>query len=181
MKNTYIALLRGINVSGQKKILMAEFRELLSKKGFENVRTYIQSGNVIFESSETSTVDLGARMESVIAEHYNFEVPTLVLTPSEMEDAVENNSFIQSKDINEEETYFTFLKDKPEPENILKFKEVSYPGETFELLKKVVYYHCSIGYGKAKFTNKMMEKKLGTRATTRNYKTTMKLINMAKN
>ncbi|MGB0806951.1 MAG: DUF1697 domain-containing protein [Salibacteraceae bacterium] len=181
MKNTYIALLRGINVSGQKKILMAEFRELLSKNGFENVRTYIQSGNVVFESDSSNPNKLGTKIESVIAEHYGFEVPTLILMPDEIEKAVLENPFIKNNAINEEETYFTFLKEEPQPENITQFNEVSYPGETFELIGKVVYYHCSIGYGKAKFTNKMMEKKLGTRATTRNYKTTLKLINMTKN
>ena len=181
MKNTYIALLRGINVSGQKKILMAEFREMLSTNGFENVRTYIQSGNVVFESDQSDANELGIKMEGLIVKHYGFEVPTLILTPQAMEQAVAENPFIQNKDINDEETYFTFLKESPLPENISIFNEVSYPGETFELVGKVVYYHCAIGYGKAKLTNKMMEKKLGTRATTRNYKTTMKLINMTKN
>ena len=181
MKNTYIALLRGINVSGQKKILMAEFRELLSKNGFENVRTYIQSGNVVFESDQSDTNELAIKMQDLIATNYGFEVPTLILTPKAIQQAVEENPFIQHKDINEEETYFTFLKEIPLPENISIFNEVNYSGETFELVEKVVYYHCAIGYGKAKFTNKMMEKKLGTRATTRNYKTTMKLINMTKN
>lgn len=179
--NTYIALLRGINVSGQKKILMTDLRDLLTKSGFENVQTYIQSGNVIFESEEANTNVLSDKIEQIIRDQYGFEVPTLVILPKAMEKAVSRNPFIVHPDIEETGTYFTFLKDSPNKEGIEKFNAVSYPGETFQLIDNVVYYHCSIGFGKAKFTNKMMENKLGTRATTRNFKTTMKLISMCKN
>mgnify|MGYP000231363374 CR=1 FL=1 len=176
--NTYIALLRGINVSGQKKILMAEFRILLEKNGFLNVQTYIQSGNVVFNSPATDVHELASQMEQVISIQYGFEVPTLVLSPQEIRLAVEQNPFKENPSMDETQTYFTFLKEQPSKEGIQAFEATSYPEETFILKDKVVYYSCAIGFGKAKFTNRMMEKKLGTRSTTRNNKTIQKLISM---
>ena len=176
--NTYIALLRGINVSGQKKILMAEFRELLQKNGFSNVQTYIQSGNVVFDSPNTDINGIASSIENIILNYYDFEVPTLVLKPLQIKLAMDSNPFINDSNIDETKTFFTFLKEQPNKEGIEAFEACSYPNETFILKDKVVYYYCSISYGKAKFTNKLMEKKLGTSATTRNYKTTLKLISM---
>lgn len=176
--NTYIALLRGINVAGQKKILMAEFRAILEKNGFLQVQTYIQSGNVVFNHPSNDVNEIATLLEKVIETQYQFQVPTLVITPEEIQQAVLKNPFITHPDIDETTTYFTFLKDHPTPDGVTAFEACSYPNETFILQNKVVYYHCKLGYGKAKFTNKLMEKKLGTRATTRNFKTTMKLISM---
>jgi uncharacterized protein (DUF1697 family) len=176
--DTYIALLRGINVSGQKKIIMAEFRDLLEVNGFSKVKTYIQSGNVVFDYESVDQNLIASKMEQIIVSHYGFEVPILVLTPEELKQALTSNPFISDPEIDETNTYFTFLKNQPSLKGITDFEACSYPNETFILREKVVYYYCTIGFGKAKFTNKLMEKKLGTRATTRNYKTTLKLISM---
>lgn len=175
---TYIALLRGINVSGQKKILMAEFRDLLENNGFEKVHTYIQSGNIIFNHASTNHFDLSNEMEQIISKHYGFDVPVVVLYPEEIRAAMNANPFLSNPAIDETQTYFTFLKDTPSTAGVKAFEACNYPGETFILIDKMVYYFTSIGYGKAKFTNKIMEKKLGVPATTRNYKTTLKLISM---
>ena len=78
--NTYISLLRGINVSGQKKILMAELKALYEDLGFTNVKTYIQSGNVVFEYKETEASTLQEMIFAKINNHYGFEVPNLILT-----------------------------------------------------------------------------------------------------
>ena len=179
--NTYIALLRGINVAGKKKILMAELRELLSQNKFENVQTYIQSGNVVFNHPSNQPEKLSLLIEQVISSHYGFDVPTLVLLPQEIKKAIKQNPFITHLEIEESQTYFTFLKSLPNQENIDDFNTCNYPNETFIIKEKVVYYYCSTGYGKAKLTNKVMENKLNTRATTRNYKTTLKLISMSEN
>lgn len=80
--NTYIALLKGINVGGHKKVPMAELRKLFSKSGFENVQTYIQSGNVIFKSSE-QTITIEDKIQKAIMAHFGFEVSVLVKTRRE--------------------------------------------------------------------------------------------------
>lgn len=83
--NTYIALLRGINVGGYKKVPMAELRELLSKSGFENVRTYIQSGNIILQSSEDNPLKIERVIQQSMQSHFGFDVPVIVKTRSQLQ------------------------------------------------------------------------------------------------
>ncbi|MBK7267288.1 MAG: DUF1697 domain-containing protein [Ignavibacteriales bacterium] len=89
----YIALLRGINVSGHKIIKMAELKELLMSIGFRNVQTYIQSGNVVFESDDTSIPDLELSIMSGIAGKYGFDVEVMVRTVNEFSRIIETNPF----------------------------------------------------------------------------------------
>jgi uncharacterized protein (DUF1697 family) len=172
---TYISLLRGINVSGQKKILMADLKSLYEELGFTNVQTYIQSGNVVFEYKETTPAQLQEMIFEKIQIHYGFEVPNLILTSNEIEKALNNNPY---KDI--EKPYFTFLSENPEQENIDAFNSISFDNEIFELKGKVLYAHYPNGAGRAKMTNNLIERKLKVRATTRNLNTTKKLLEMAK-
>ena len=101
--STYISLLRGINVSGQKKILMADLKSLYEELGFTNVQTYIQSGNVVFEYQASSSEKLEQMIFDKIKAHYGFEVPNLILTSNEIEEALKSNPY---QDI--EKMYFTF-------------------------------------------------------------------------
>jgi len=93
---TYITLLRGINVSGHKKILMADLRALLEKAGLENIKTYIQSGNVIFTSSEKKEV-LSNLISEAILKQYGWEVPVLVFTLTEIKLVLDNCPFLEEK------------------------------------------------------------------------------------
>ncbi len=172
---TYISLLRGINVSGQKKILMADLKTLYKELGFSNVQTYIQSGNVVFETQKTEASELQQMIFDKIKSHYGFEVPNLILSPSEIEEALNNNPYQ-----NIEKPYFTFLSDFPNQENINVFNTISFEEEFFELNGKVIYTHYPNGAGRAKMNNKLIERKLKVSATARNLRTTKKLFEMAK-
>lgn len=172
---TYISLLRGINVSGQKKILMADLKALYEKIGFKNVQTYIQSGNVVFESEETNPKKLEQLIFDSIKKQYGFEVPNLILSPKEIEDALKNNPF---NDI--EKMYIIFLADLPSKESIKKLYTYSFEEEYYELIGKVVYFHCPNGAGRAKMNNNFFEQKLKVIATSRNLKTTQKLLEMTR-
>lgn len=171
---TYISILRGINVSGQKKIKMTDLKALYEKLGFTDVKTYIQSGNVVFKAKETDAVTLEQLISTAIQKQYNFEVPNLILIPQEIEQALANNPF---KDI--EKMYFTFLAEMPQQENILKLKTYSFKDEYYELIGKVIYSHFPNGAGRAKMTNNFFENKLKVMATSRNLNTTEKLLEMA--
>ncbi len=94
MKKSYVALLRGINVGGQKKIKMADLRVLLEELGLEEVRTYIQSGNIIFKSTTANCTTLEAQIAKRIYEVYAFEVAVLVIGKKAFEDIRENNSLL---------------------------------------------------------------------------------------
>ena len=145
---TYISILRGINVSGQKKILMADLKLLYKELGFANVQTYIQSGNVVFEYKETKASRLQVMIFEKIKNHYAFEVPNLILTPKEIEETLSNNPYQ-----NIEKPYFTFLSELPTQENIDILNSFSFDNEFFELKGKVIYAHYPNGAGRAKMNN----------------------------
>lgn len=173
---TYIALLRGINVGGHKKILMRELRELLSKVGLEDVQTYIQSGNVILQSPEENMEKLELKIHDAIKKHFGFEVPVLVKTPGELQQTFDDCPFPEEKKVN---SYFTMLYTVPDKELVEGVSQISYPNEEFVITESCIYFYCSVGYGNAKFNNNFFERKLKTTATARNYKTMVKLNAMS--
>ncbi len=173
---TYISILRGINVSGQKKIKMTDLKALYEKLGFTNVQTYIQSGNVVFKTKETEAETLEQLIFDAIQKQYDFEVSNLILSPKEIETALKKNPF---KDI--EQVYFTFLAEMPQQENIEKLKTYNFEDEYYELIGKVIYSHFPNGAGRAKMTNNFFESKLKVMATSRNLNTTKKLLEMTNN
>ena len=173
--NTFIALLRGINVSGQKKIPMAQLRSLLSKSGFDNVQTYIQSGNVIFQSSEVNRTTLENLIQKAITSHFGFEVPVLVRSAAEIGDILDACPFTDEKKTN---GYFTLLHSAPDKKLIKETHLISYPNEEFHISNQCVYFYSTSGYGNAKCNNNFFERKLKVDATTRNYKTMVKLLSL---
>ena len=170
----YIALLRGINVGGHKKILMADLRTMLESIGLKDVQTYIQSGNVVFTSSEGK--NLSEKISEAIKREYGFEVPVLIKKASEMEQIIKACSFSGEK---KEKSYFTLLFEIPSEENIEKTNKLNYPNEEFKITKDCVYFFCATGYGQAKSSGNLFENKLKVVATARNYRTMMKLIALA--
>lgn len=153
---------------------MADLKSLYESLGYQNVRTYIQSGNVVFNCTEADVSKLIASIEKKNLETYDFEVLILVLTPKEIEDALNNNPFEEK-----EKTYFTFLANEPEQEKIDQLKKVDYSPEQYLIKGEVIYVYPPNGYGKTKLNNNFFEKKLKVSATTRNWKTTNKLLEMA--
>jgi uncharacterized protein (DUF1697 family) len=173
---TYIVLLRGINVSGQKKIPMAELRALLAKAGLKNIKTYIQSGNVIFQSSETDKEKLATKIHNSIKSHFGFEVSILVLLPNELQQIFDDCPFPEKE---KENSYFMMLYSAARKTLVNEISKLSYPNETFLITNNCVYFYCATGYGKAKFSNNFFERKLKVTATARNYKTMVKLLSLS--
>lgn len=173
--NTYIGLLRGVNVSGQKKIPMAELREALSKSGLMNVQTYIQSGNIIFQSSKENKKILALQIQEIIQLYFGFEVPVLVFISKDLKQIFDKCPFRQDK---KENSYFTFLYKKPKKDLVLEVSNITYPNEDFFITQDCIYFYCSVGYGKAKCNNNFFEQKLKVTATARNYKTVQKLLSL---
>ncbi|PKP29913.1 MAG: hypothetical protein CVU00_14140 [Bacteroidetes bacterium HGW-Bacteroidetes-17] len=178
---TYISLLRGINVSGQKIIKMAALKKMYEDLKFMNVQTYIQSGNVVFQASETTKEELETLISNQIKSDFGFEVPVLVLDTKELKEIMEQNPFALDQNKNSSSIYITFLSSKPGQidQEILRQKQVI--GEEFILTEKAVYLYCPNGYGKTKLTNTFIENRLQVRATTRNLKTTNELLRIAEN
>ena len=176
----FIALLRGINVSGQKKIKMSELKILFEDISFTNVETYIQSGNVLFNCSTNSKKVISDKIERGIADKFDYQVQVIIKTPDELGYVLKNNPFLKSKTKDVEKIYFTFLSEVPSQEKIQKLKEVDSSSEEYVLNGTTIYLFFPGGYGKAKMNNNFFEKKLNVFATTRNYKTVKALFEISK-
>ena len=175
----YISILRGINVGGNRKILMSELKNLFEKLGFGHVQTYIQSGNVIFESDQKeSSTDLELRIQKAISETFGFDVPVIVRTSDEWAESVVNNPFWKEKDVDIDRLHLTCMKKVPSPELLKKIKMFQFLPDRYEIIGKDVFIFCAAGYGTSKLTNPFFESKLKVQATTRNWKTVMKLLEM---
>ncbi len=173
----YIAILRGINVGGKRKILMADLKELFIEIGFADIQTYIQSGNVIFNTKrKDDNIELANKIEQSIAKNYDFKVPVIVRNVEELNEAISNNPFFEKNDI--ERLHLTFLKEVPETEKLDKIKTYDYSPDKFEIKDKNVFVYCSGKYSDSKLTNKFFESKLKVLATTRNWKTVLKLLEL---
>jgi uncharacterized protein (DUF1697 family) len=172
---TYIALLRGINVGGHKKVPMAELRELLTKSGLKNVSTYIQTGNVFFQTSENIIPNIEAIIHNAIRDHFGFEVSVLVKTRKDLQRIFDACPFSEEK---KKKSYFTILHNIPNDELVEDASKKVYEGEEYLIINDCIYYFCEKGYGKAKFNMNLFERKLKTFATARNYRTMAKLLEM---
>jgi uncharacterized protein (DUF1697 family) len=176
---TFISILRGINVSGQKKILMADLKALYESLHFKKVDTYIQSGNVVFKSdSKLSDVQLAQKIEKAITAKYNFEVPVIIRSIEEWKKAISQNSFLKEKNIDLKKLHITFLSEVPSKENVERIKSNDFLPDQFIIKEKEIYLHIPESYGETKLSNNFFEKKLKTKATTRNWNTVNKLFEM---
>ena len=168
----YVILLRGINVSGKNILPMSDLRQILNDLDFQNVQTYIQSGNIILES-ELSQVLICERIKKAILDKFGYEIPVIGRTIEEWEKVIEQYPFSTA---NEKIVAFTFL------DRIIESKEIQINNkgaDEFKLNKDVVYVYCQNGFGKSKITNNVFEKKLQVNATTRNLRTALKLLELA--
>ncbi|TDM00438.1 MAG: DUF1697 domain-containing protein [Flavobacteriaceae bacterium] len=177
---TYISLLRGINVSGHKLIKMEALAKSFEMLGFKNIKTYLQSGNVVFSWIKVDPKEIEQKISRQIENDFGFDVSVVVLTIENLLHIVENNPFINSPERNP--TYFqiTFLSSKPQTDNFSVIEQKKQVGEEISFSNHAVYLHCPNGYGKTKLTNNLLESKLQVIATTRNWKTTNELLKLAK-
>ena len=176
---TYISILRGINVSGSKIIKMDALRKLYEDLNFKNTQTYIQSGNVIFQYKKMKHEDLEKNIAKKILKEFAFEVPIMVKELDELKYVLKNNPFVNKRNEDITKLHITFLSREPEPANMAKIKEVNYDPDEFVFLGKTIYLFCPNGYGRTKLSNNFFESKLKVAATTRNWKTVNELVKLA--
>ncbi len=178
--NTYISILRGINVSGQKLIKMDALKKMYENLNFENIKTYVQSGNVIFLSKQNDPKKLEKIISSQINADFSFEVPVIVFDVKTLESIIENNPFAKDKLKNISFLYVTFLATNPSQLAIETILEKKQENEEIEFTSNAIYLYCPNGYGKTKLNNNFLETRLKVTATTRNWKTTNELVKLAK-
>lgn len=170
--NKKLAILRGVNVGGKRKVLMSDLKFLCETLNWKNVKTYIQSGNIVFNSGKT-TFELEDELEEAITKTFGFDVPVIIRNSKELQASIDKNPFLNGAEITQ--LYLTFLKRKPTKEDKQKILPHNYESDKFEINGKDVFIFCSGKYHQSKLTNNFFEKKLNTEATTRNWKTILKL------
>ena len=173
--NTWVVFLRGVNVSGKRKLKMVALKASLEANGFLKVATYIQSGNLVLQTPNNQ-VETANRIEELIKKEFDFEVPVLALPGKELNNFLEEAPF---KAAEPKKRFFTLLLRYPKQKDLDNFKALAFEGEEFEVLGNCVYLHCKNGAAKAKLGNTLIEKKLKVPATTRNLNTMRKMVQMA--
>ncbi|MEO1486458.1 MAG: DUF1697 domain-containing protein [Bacteroidota bacterium] len=174
---TYIILLKGVNVGGNNRIKMAEFREHLQKKGFKNVKTYIQSGNIVL-SHNASLDEVKKRVVEVLSLDYGYNVSVLVFTLKQFEHILAKCPYDAPE--NDKKVYFSFLEEVPDTSLLEEFQSISFPDELFQIGEQCIYLLFQSGYSKANMSNTFIIKKLKVAASTRNLKTVRKILELAK-
>lgn len=160
-------------------IKMDALKKMCTNLKFENVRTYIQSGNIIFQSKMTSTEIISETIKTNIDKQFGFDVPVLTLTQEELETVINLNPFSDDKSKDPAFFYITFLSAKPTDQNIELLKQIALKNDNYEVVEKAIYLYCPDSYSNSKLTNSLLENKLKVTATTRNWKTTNELLKIA--
>lgn len=172
----YVALLRGVNVGGNP-LKMDWLREACAGLGFADVRTYLQSGNVVF-SSRLGAAAAAGRLKAAIDGQTRLPVPVVVRTADEMAKVVAANPFLKRKGIDATKLHVTFLERAAAKPDTAKLDKLAGTRDEYCLAQREVYLHCPINYGQSKLVNTALEKLLGS-ATTRNWNTVTTLAAMA--
>jgi uncharacterized protein (DUF1697 family) len=176
---TYISMLRGINVSGQKIIKMDALKALYENLGLVNVRTYVQSGNVLFESRPTDEAKLSGLIAGGIKKAFDHSVVVVLRTRSELQAVVKNNPFLKEREIDPTKLHVTFLFEAPDREALSQLQAVKDKTDKIKVGPREVYLYCPQGYGRTKYSNNFLERTLKVSATTRNWNTVNALLGMA--
>ena len=169
-----IALLRGINVGGKNKLPMKDLATLFREAGCEDVRTYIQSGNVLFRAGTTLAEAIPSLISASIESRFGYRVPVVTRTARDLRAIVEANPFAEA-----DKLLVLFLADAPNPEQVEALDPNRSPGDDFAVVGREVFLHCPNGFARSKLTNSYFDSVLSTTSTGRNWRTVGKLLELA--
>lgn len=174
----YVAMLRGINVAGNTRVKMDDLRRIFSNLGNTDVQTYLQSGNVVFSSSETDPSKLETASEEAIAAELGLQIAVLVRTHDDLAKVLTANPYLD-RETDLTKLPVTFLAAEPEADKVAALQVPAGESAVCTVLGREVYLHCPDGYGRTKLNNAFLERKLGVKATTRNWKSVTTLHDMS--
>ncbi len=173
--NTYIALLRGINVGGSGRLPMKELVEHLESQGCRSVRTYIQSGNAVFEHAAAAPV-LTRQIRAALGAALGFEPALLLMTPKQLTRAASRNPFPEGEQ-DPAKLHLYFLAARPKQPDLDRLQGIAKANERFALEEDVLYLHAPDGIGRSKLAANV-ERVLGVSGTGRNWRTVQKLLDL---
>ena len=172
---TYVALLRGINVGGHNKVAMADLRDLLTHLGFTRPRSLLQSGNLVFGSRSRNTQDLERLLEAETARRLHLGADFFVRTAEEWRGVIARNPFPKEAERDPGHFVVQFLKNAPSAANVKDLQAAITGREVVHIHGREAYFVYPDGVGRSRLTNVLVERKLATRATGRNWNTVLKL------
>ena len=175
---THLALLRGINVSGHNMIKMEVLKTTLENIGFQNVQTYIQSGNVFVDSEEENQAKVGFQIKQEIFKVFGHEVPIVVIGKKDLENCFKNNPFLKDKEVDTKKLYVAFISIAVQSTSINDLKMSQVKPDQAHIDESRIYIKYDVGAGKTRFDQKYIEKKLNVTATIRNWNTVTQLLKM---
>lgn len=172
----HLALLRGINVGGRNKLPMKDLAALFTQAGCRDVRTYIQSGSVVFRAKAALAKRVPILITGAISDRFGYEVPVITRTADEISDIVGENPFLRGTDT--KELHVVFLATVPATAQVAALDPDRSPPDEFSANGREVYLRCPNGLARTKLTNDYFDSKLKTTSTTRNWKTVLKLLDL---
>lgn len=173
----YVALLRGINVGGKNSLPMNRLAGMLESLGCSSVRTYIQSGNVVFAASEVLARRVPRDLSDMIRKKTRLDVPVIVRSSDEFAGAARKNPFLAA-DVDPKTLHIAFLADVPTPARVAGLDPGRSPPDELVVVGREIYLCLPNGVGKTRFTNAYLDAKLGTVSTLRNLRTVEKLVRL---
>jgi uncharacterized protein (DUF1697 family) len=178
MAGTHVALLRGLNLGGSNRLPMKELAALFVDAGCREVVTYIQSGNVVFQAGDAVAARIPAQIREAIAARYGFQVPIVTRAAAEMAQVVQSNPFLQ-EGADPAALHVVFLAEAPDAARVESLDPHHSPTDRFILRGRELYLHCPNGLARTKLTNDYFDRRLGTISTMRNWRTVLKLHELA--
>ena len=173
---THLALLRGINVSGHNMIKMETLKTTLEAIGFENVQTYIQSGNVFVDTVEESPAKVGFLIKQEIFKTFGCDVPIVVIGRQDLETCFTNNPFLEDVNVDVKKLYVAFVSKELRSDNINDLKTSQFKPDEAHINSTRIFIKYAVGAGTTRLDQKYIEKKLNLTATIRNWNTVTQLL-----
>ena len=168
-----VALLRGINVGGKNRLPMKELAAMFVEAGCEDVRTYIQSGNVVFRVGPAVGEDISSVISASILSSFGYRIPVVTRTARAFQEIVRANPFLEAG-AEADKLHVMFLAELPDSANVEALDTDRSPGDEFAVQGSEIYLHCPNGVARSKLTNSYFDSRLSTTSTTRNWRTTLK-------
>jgi uncharacterized protein (DUF1697 family) len=174
---THLALLRGINVGGKNRLPMKDLAALFVAAGCTDVRTYIQSGNVIFAATPAVSARVDALVTEQITARFGYRTPVVLRTVERLRDVVSHNPFLEAG-VAEDKLHVLFLADEPGPDRVAALDPGRSPPDAFIVRGREVFLHLPEGVADSKLTNAYFDSKLATVSTGRNWRTVTTLLRL---
>ncbi|MFP9114518.1 DUF1697 domain-containing protein [Flavobacterium sp. RHBU_3] len=179
----YLALFRAVNVSGHNIIKMEHLRKVMEAEGYKNVATYIQSGNVVFTTDETDKAKIKREMETLLYKEYGHDVFNFILDEAELQKAIDNNPYTGPEPEGQgvKKYFVTFLSGEATIQGLDQMKKYNRSDDEFKAIGSIMYLKLSQSAADSKLSNSFIESKMSLKSTTRNWNTTLKLLEMLQN